>query len=133
MIAAARRLAQRYELGAFIRYGVVGVGQNALSYGCLLLLLTLGWPAWTATALIYPVAVLVSFIINRAWSFGERQRSRGELVRYIAVYVMIYPLAVAAVWAMEHAGLPGWLASAIAMVAAAVGAFVLMNYWVFRR
>lgn len=127
------QLAQRFDFRALIRYGVVGVGQNLASYAVILVLLTLGVQAWQAMVVLYPVAVLVTFLINRGWSFQGRDRHPAQLARYVIVYVVSYPLAVAMVWALERGGTPGWAASAIAIVAAAIWMFGLMNLWVFRR
>lgn len=121
------------DIGALARYGVVGVAQNGAIYAVTLMLIWLGLKAWQAALILYPVAALVSFAANRAWSFGDRARHGAQFRKYVFVYVAVYPCAVALNWAQEHAGVPSWLASLITLLIGAAGMFLALNYWVFRR
>jgi putative flippase GtrA len=114
------------------RYVLVGLTQNGLFYGVMLLLLWCGLHAWQAAIILYPVAVLISFQINRRWSFGGRKVSGRQLHRYILVYVAAYFLTVFLNWAQEKAGVPSWLASLTTMAMMVGVLFAALNWWVFR-
>ena len=126
-------LARRGDLGALLRYGVVGVAQNGLIYAVTLLLIRLGLKAWQASLILYPIATVISFAANRSWSFGDRTHRGTTFPKYLILYVAVYPAAVMLNWVQEHAGVPSWLASLITLVAGAVGMFLALNRWVFRK
>jgi len=125
-------LVRRGDLGALVRYGVVGVAQNGLAYAVTLVLIWLGLKAWQATLILYPVAAILSFAANRAWSFGNRARHGAQFRKYVFLYVAVYPCAVALNWIQERSGVPSWLASLLSLAVASVGMFLALNYWVFR-
>ena len=114
------------------RYVLVGLTQNGLFYGALLLLLWCGLRAWQATIILYPVAVLISFLINRHWSFAGRKMSGGQLHRYIIVYAAAYFSTIFLNWAQEKMGVPSWLAGLITMAIMVGVIFAALNWWVFR-
>jgi putative flippase GtrA len=118
---------------ALVRYVAVGVTQNGLFYAAILVLIWLGMKAWQATIILYPIAAVISFAANRAWSFADRARHGTQFRKYVFLYVAVYPCAVALNWVQEHVGVPSWLASLATLLAAAGGMFLALNYWVFRR
>jgi putative flippase GtrA len=115
------------------RYVLVGLTQNGLFYGAMLLLFWCGLRAWQATIILYPVAVLISFLVNRHWSFGQREMHGRALHRYIAVYIGAYFSAIFLNWIQEHGGVPSWLASLITMAIMVGVIFAALNWWVFRE
>lgn len=132
----ARRTHARFrrdDIGAFLRYAAIGLAQNAVFYSLALILISVGFAAWHATAILFPVAVALSFLANRAWSFADRKRAPAEFRKYILVYAIAYPAAVAMTWAQERVGVPSWLASLITLIVAAIGIFLVLNRWVFRK
>ncbi len=121
------------ELRALIRYGAVGVAQNLAMYAITLGFIWAGLKAWQVTALLYPIATTISFAANRSWSFEDRVRRRGDFLRYVGVYVAVYPAAIALNWAQETAGVPSWIASLFTLIIGAIVIFFALNYWVFRK
>src|SRR6202012_1719533 len=124
---------KKNELRALIRYGAVGIAQNLAMYAVTLGFIWAGLKAWQVTALLYPVATAISFIANRSWSFEDRTRRRGDFLRYVAVYVAVYPAAIALNWVQETASVPSWMASLITLIIGAIVIFLALNYWVFRK
>jgi putative flippase GtrA len=121
------------DFASFRRYAVVGILNNAGAYAFGLLLLALGLTAWQSIALMYPVATTVSFYANRRWSFGARPIERSQFPKYVCVYAVVYPAAIALTWWQEHMGIPSWLATLGTMGAAVMGIFLALNCWVFPR
>jgi putative flippase GtrA len=113
-----------------LRYGLVGLVQNGLMYLVGLGLIALGAKGWQATAATYPVAVLISFVLNRGWTFSDRVRDRSQILRYILVYAAVYFLSVATVWTLELI-FPAWLALLLAIPVGALAIYVGLNLWVF--
>lgn len=119
------------DMASFSKAVAVGLCQNATFYGVTLLLLWMGWAAWEATMLCYPIGVLGSFLANRYWSFARRPRDVGQLLRYAALYVGIYPVAVGLNWIQENAGIASWLASLLTMAMVAPLMLAALGFWVF--
>lgn len=121
------------DFAAFVRYAVVGVGQNAFFYGLMLAAVSVNFRAWQAILIVYPIAVASSFVANRLWSFAGRKRTPREFQKYLLVYAIVYPAAVVLTLVQEQAGVPSWLASLITLSAAAIGIFLALKYWVFGK
>lgn len=120
-----------FRWAEFTRYAVVGLSQNAASYLAFLLLTYSGLRGWQAMAILYPLAVCITFLVNRSWSFATKERSTGQFLRYISVYVGAYPISIGFLWALEFAGTPSWLAGLMTIGATAVLIFLGLNFWVF--
>lgn len=120
----------RTTSAALVRYAVVGLAQNGFLYLLTLGLLALGLPGWGALAITYPLGILVSFLLNRAWSFAGRRRMRGQFVRHVIVYLVVYPVTLGISWLLERVTY-AWLATGLTIGIIAVAIFVAANLWVY--
>ena len=120
----------RTTSAAFVRYVVVGLAQNGLLYLVSLGLLLLGLKGWGALAITYPFGVLLSFLLNRAWSFAGRRRMRGQFFRHVIVYAVAYPVTLGLSWLLERF-LYAWLATGLTIGIIAVAIFIAVNLWVY--
>lgn len=76
----------RVLLGEVFRFGLVGVANTAVYYGCYLLLLQVS-PYWVAHLIACPISVVFSFFMNSWFTY----RVRPTLRRLLA-----FPLSVVA-------------------------------------
>ena len=60
-----------------VKFGAVGVANTLLDL-CLFSVLTLvlGSPAVAANVVSYSAGIVLSFVLNRAWTFRDRERGR---------------------------------------------------------
>lgn len=125
------------------RYALCGAGAVAADYGAFgLLTREGGLPLPLAEAISRPCGGLVSFVLNRQWTFRDR-RSRplgAQMLRYAAVWSGMYLAAVALVGLFDL-GLKNtslgpeyarWAAKISADGAAAFAGFLLNRQWTFR-
>lgn len=128
------QLVRAWQLPAsFYRYALVGLLQNGAFYLVALVLIAFGWTAWQTVLLLNPVAVALTFFINRNWSFS-RGASSGQLAegwRYLVVYATAYPLSIAFTWMLEWLGTPPQLAAIINVGVSAIGIYFALRWWVF--
>ena len=115
-----------------VRYGVVGLGSNALLYFGYLLLTSQGMGAKTAMTLLYALGVLQSFYFNRSWTFGHDGGVSVSFVKYVSCYAFGYVFN----WTMlfllvDLAGWPHQIVQAGLVLVTAGLLFVLQRYWVF--
>ncbi len=76
--------------GQILRFGVVGGVGFVVDGGLLWLLVSLEVNPYLARALSFPVAVVVTWVLNRNWTFrAHRDASRtGQFRRYFGVQVV---------------------------------------------
>jgi len=116
-------------------YVVVGVVNTALSVALLWLLHSLGWPYPVYTALAYGIMILVSFELNRRFTFTARITSRQQwrqwLLRFFGLHLFNL-LLIQAIQALliEVARLPQYIGVSTGLVAGLVVGFV-GSKWVF--
>jgi putative flippase GtrA len=120
-------------LGALFRYGVVGIGQNLVAYAATLGLMAAGLAAWQATAVVYPLATLMSFVANKLWSFQKRPKSTGQFIRFVTAYILVYPIATGITWGLVAAGVDPRLATLASIGGSAVILFIVLTLWVFPK
>lgn len=80
----------RVILNQFLRFGLVGTAGFVVDGGLLYLLLSNDVNAYFARALSFPVALLVTWQLNRTWTFpNSRKHSTFQQINaYIAVQVI---------------------------------------------
>jgi len=118
--------------GQMVRFAVVGVTSNVLLYLLYLLLTSAGLGYKVSMTLLYFLAVLQTFLGNRAWTFrhiGDMQRS---LVRYFSSYAIGYLLNFVLLYVfVDRFGLAHQWVQAGAIIGIALLLFLLQKYWVF--
>ena len=75
-----------------IRYGLVGIFSNAVTYLSYLLLTHLGIQPKTAMTLVYLIGASVGFFCNRNWTFSHEGDSASAVQRYALAHVCGYLL-----------------------------------------
>ena len=120
-----------------VRYALCGVAVGAGDYGTFFLLSSgLGWSALAAQSVCRPVGGLVSFVLNRAWTFRDRRGVplRVQFGRFWIVWASAYVLALTAVglYARLMPGRPA-LAKLCADATVVVVSFTLQRQWTFAR
>ncbi|MBE3596494.1 MAG: GtrA family protein [Hydrogenibacillus sp.] len=86
-----------------VRYLLVGVVNTAVGTGTMLILiLAAGISYWPATAIGFALGVLVSFTLNRAFTF----RHRGEVRRTFARFVTVTAVGYVVTFALAHEVVP---------------------------
>ena len=123
-----------------LRFLVTGTTGFIVDAAVLSLLTAFGLlgPA-AARAISFPAALLVTWAMNRAWAFGDRERPRvgWELAGYVAVQLTSFAVN----YAIYLALIDGWLglrlapvpALAVASIAAAVLTYLLLSHALYRR
>ncbi len=73
-----------------MRFGVVGAIGFVVDGGLLWLLISLDISPYVARALSFPVAVVVTWVLNRNWTFVATRHAhpKGQFQRYFAVQVV---------------------------------------------
>ena len=124
----------------FFRFIVVGVINTLVGYGVMFGLYNLAglhtWGDtgyWISSAANYVVGSIVSFFLNKHFTFRNREKGSGVVIRFVVnisvCYLLAYGLAKPAVgWALGGMGLSKQLQGNLTMLFGS-GLFVLLNYF----
>jgi putative flippase GtrA len=126
--------ATQVRLPATARFGLVGVCQNGLNVGVFALALNVV-PYLAAAAVAALAALVVSFVLNRYWTFGHTRTNRlaGHAARYALVFASSIGLGIAILSALvELVGLSPLSAQVAAILIVAPLSFLTQRAWVFR-
>lgn len=122
------------RIPAVLRFGVVGVTQNAVNLGIFTVGIWAGLAYVPAAIIAAIVAVNLGFALNRLWTFGATGGGRlvGHAVRYVVVYVAALAIGIAILVALvELVGLTPVEGQLIAIGVVAPASFLAQRMWVF--
>lgn len=116
-----------------VRYGVVGVGVNIMGYLAFLGMMAAGLHHQLAATLMFVLAVLASYLVNRNWSFQHKGRVGRSFANYAALYFAAWLLDVLVLWIFIDAMHYHYaIVQGLAIVGIALLLFLGQRYWVFR-
>ena len=123
----------------FFRFIIVGVINTLVGYGVMFGLYNLaGLHAmgdagyWISSAANYVIGSIVSFFLNKHFTFRNREKGSGVVIRFVinisVCYLLAYGLAKPAmVWLLGGMGLSSQLQGNLTMLFGS-GLFVVLNY-----
>ena len=124
----------------FFRFILVGVINTLVGYGVMFGLYNLAGLQrlgdtgyWISSAANYVVGSIVSFFLNKHFTFRNREKGAGVVLRFVinisVCYLLAYGLAKPAVaWLLGGVGLSQQLQGNLTMLAGS-GLFVVLNYF----
>lgn len=116
-----------------VRYGVVGISANTLSFVLYLALSWLGMGHKSAMTILFGVGVAQTYVFNRGWSFSDDGAQGPTLGRYCIAYGLCYLINLLALYVfVDTFGYPHQVVQGIAVLSLAMVLFLALKYWVFR-
>lgn len=118
----------------FTKFCAVGLANTLIGYGTILLAsFVLGLNAYAANVCGYAVGLLVSFLLNRRFTFESRQAALPALAKFLLAFLPSYGLNLVVLYIiLQHLQFPEALAQALAIGTYTVTFFVLCCVFVFR-
>ena len=116
-----------------IRFGVIGLTSNLVLYLLYLELTYLGLGHKFSMSLLYIVAVLQTFVLNKNWTFSHRGHLSATFMRYISLYAVGYLINLGVLIVMvDRLGYSHKWVQGMTVLVVAVLLFVMQKAWVFR-
>lgn len=116
------------------RFLVVGVFTNACLYVAYLYITWKGLDHKLAMTIAYMTGVLMSFALNRNWTFRHNGSVSSGFVRYVLIYFFGYFIDLAGLYLLvDMAGYPHQIIQLMIAVLLAAMFFVLQRVWVFQK
>jgi len=119
--------------GVLLRFASVGVLNTLLGYAVIFLCMyVFGLGAVASNVIGYAVGLVMSFLLNRAFTFRSKAAVVPEAVRFVMIFLVAY-LANLGVLVLltRHLGIHAGLSQVVAGVAYFLFSFVLSKYYVF--
>lgn len=104
---------------SFLRFSAVGVINTALGLTVIFALMRFGGVQYiVANAIGYAVGTVVSFILNRSWTFYHKGPVLSSAVRWVLVIAIAYGANVCAIiLSHEYFGIDRYISQALGVVA----------------
>ncbi|RST54308.1 GtrA family protein [Variovorax sp. MHTC-1] len=116
-----------------LRFAAVGVVNTGLGYAVIFACMYLvGLGAVTSNVLGYAVGLVVSYLLNRSFTFRSVEAPRREIIRFVAIFLLAYLANLAVLILLVHyAGVHEGVAQVLAGIVYFGLSFVLNKYYVF--
>lgn len=115
-----------------VRFGAVGGGVTLLGYALFLAGMALGLHYLAASVLAWAGGVVVGFVAHRRLTFDDRGAWRGQMTRYLGVYLLQLMVGTATLAALiDWVGLAPWIAYLVNILFTATLSYGLMHLAVF--
>lgn len=120
-----------------VRFGAVGFLNTAIGLSAIWLAMALGFQPLQANAMGYALGLVISFTLNRAWTFRDEQvgeaRSIGStLPRYAVAFAIAWTLNIVIVWiGLRFTGYSPYLLQFFGVATYTATFFILCRIWVF--
>lgn len=114
------------------KFLLVGIVNTAVGAGVMFLLYNLaGWGYWPSSAANYLVGGIVSFFLNKHFTFQNKERSWAQVLRFAVTVALCWLVAYGAAkpavtWALS--GLDQSLRDNLAMLVG-MGLYLVLNYF----
>lgn len=118
----------------FARFLTVGVFNTVLGYCIIFACMYLaGLSAEVSNVIGYGVGLVISYLLNRSYTFRSKQARTGEIARFVLVFAIAYGANLLALLVLirqfgVHAGLSQLLAGGVYVVAS----YAMNKLYVFR-
>lgn len=117
------------QIGRFL---LSGLATNASAYAVYLLLTLLGTGHKTAMSLVFVAGMLLSYNMNRRWTFAFREERGATRWRFAAAYAAAYGLNLSSMWvAVDLMGWPHYWVQAANLAVISALLFLAQKYWIF--
>lgn len=127
------------ELGhQALRFGAVGILNTAIGFTLIVLAMWAGAAPLPANAIGYAGGLIVSFILNRAWTFGRRSDMLAlkdtirDAKRFVGAFVVAWLLNAAVVWiCLQTTQAPSYICQLAGVMTYSIIFFFLCRLWAF--
>ncbi len=127
-------MTKKWTENTFVRFLLVGVGNTLLSAAIMFLLYErAGFGYWGSSALAYIAGAVMSFFLNRYFTFRSQEGFWRSAVKFALNVAVCYLIAYSAakplvVWALSGTGLSGVWTDRLSMLFG-MGLYTLINYF----
>ena len=116
-----------------VRFGFVGLVNSLFGLSIIYLCKFIGMTEVTSNVVGYLCGLILSFQLNRTWTFGITQRSQAShFLRFVFAFLLAYGVNVCVLLYLLSLNLNSYLAQAASIPIYAIVFYLLCVFFVFR-
>jgi putative flippase GtrA len=132
MICQLHKIRNTKNIVQVCKYLFTGLITNLSSYALYFLLTVAGMGPKTSMSLLFFFAVMLSYKMNKEWTFSSINANDSTLWRFVVAYASAYALNYCSMWvAVDHMKISHYLVQAVNVVVISALLFISQRYWIF--
>lgn len=118
----------------FIKFNIVGIINTIFGYSIVFgTMYFLNFDAKISNALGYILGVLLSYYLNRKYTFKSEARVKNEILKFFGVFIIAYTFNfLTLVLSIEYLHINEYISQVISAVVYTVTFFILSKFFVFK-
>ena len=121
------------SISELVRFGVVGLTSNVIIFCFYLGLTGVGVGHKISMSLLFAVSSILTFVVNKKWTFRQKLFSQFSLIKYIIIYSFAYSINLMAMFFLvDKFGYSHQIVQGVMIVTLSAILFPLLKFWVFR-
>lgn len=127
-------LSARWRVSPLLRYGLVGLLTNLVTYGGYLALTVFNIAPKVAMTVTYLAGASIGFVSNKNWTFAHDGNATTAALRFITAHACGYLLNYFNLWVfVDRLGYPHQFIQGVSIMLVAGFLFLVFKFWVFRN
>ena len=115
----------------FIRYNLVGTINTIAGFSIIFLLMFFGLSATVSNAIGYAIGSILSFYLNKKYTFKSTQHSKSQMVKFFTILGVSYILNfITLQWLLEF--LNPYIAQIGSAIVYTISSFLMIKFIVFK-
>ena len=116
----------------FFSYNIVGIANTIVGFSIIFLLMLFGVTATESNIIGYAVGSVVSYFLNKKYTFKSKKKSKKEALKFFTVLLISYGLNMLTLqWLLEF--LNPYLSQIFAAIVYTLSSFILVKIVVFKE
>lgn len=117
----------------FIRYLIVGAFNTIIGYGIIFILMALGTIPEIANIIGYIFGIIVSYILNKIYTFKTKTKSKKEFIRFVMCMICSYLINfIALIVLYRYFDVDKYIATIIASIFYTLSGYIFSKYFAFK-
>ena len=117
----------------FIKYLIIGVFNTIIGYGIIFILMAFGIIPEIANIIGYIIGILVSYALNKFYTFKTKSKSKKEFFRFIVSMICAYLINLFVLIVLyRYFHIDKYIATIIASIFYTLSGYVFSKYFAFR-
>jgi len=122
----------KQTLVQFLTFNLVGIVNTLFGFSLIFLLMFLGLTATTSNAIGYFFGAILSYILNKKYTFKSNTNNKSEAIKFFTVLFISYIINfITLQWLLTF--MNPYYAQVISAVVYTLSSFILAKFFVFNR
>ena len=118
----------------FIKFGLIGLLNNAVYLGIYYSFINLKLFYIAANVIAYVISSIIGFFFNKVWVFRKKERPISSMVKFYIVYLSALGISSGGLYILVNRfGIPEAIAPLVMLCITIPYNFLLNRMWVFRE